>query len=143
MAPLLNSFNAVLRKGDAENFRTMLATHPAVVSLKPWGDHGSLLHAAAEEGHAEIVTHLLEANAGLGVLDKDGQTPLHIASLHGHRAVVEALTPYSMCDEVTVVDKYQMTVCSLRAACPSTPTTPLVQPLSQPPLTEHHAPVPK
>jgi hypothetical protein len=60
------------------------------------GNHGSLLHAAAESGNVDVMMLLL--NRGL-VLDSNsekyrtsyGQTPLHCAAQGGHIAMVQLL----------------------------------------------------
>ena len=48
-------------------------------------DEGGLipLHNACSFGHAEVVTHLIEAGSGLSNQDRWGYTPLHEAAIKG------------------------------------------------------------
>lgn len=58
---------------------------------------------------AQVVELLLRAGASVAMLDDDGQTALHHAAHNGHALAVQALAPTSVCAEVFVCDKYQMT----------------------------------
>ena len=49
------------------------------------------LHYAALQGHADVVTALLEAGASVDAVDKQGDTPLHYAAGQGHADVARAL----------------------------------------------------
>jgi len=72
-------------------------------------DSYTLLHIAAEAGHANVVKLLLRHGASRSALDEDGQTPLHLATASGHLEAVKALTYNKNCPELLVLDKYQMT----------------------------------
>lgn len=52
---------------------------------------GDALHAAARNGHEEIVNDLLERGAPTSTKDVDGCTPLHIAAGQGNTDMVQAL----------------------------------------------------
>jgi tetratricopeptide (TPR) repeat protein len=65
------------------------------------------LHEAASEGQTRVVSYLLQAGAKKEIPDRDGRTPLHCASEHGHKAVCEALlgpvgTP---CPQLSLLDR--------------------------------------
>ena len=49
------------------------------------------LHGAAENGHAETVSVLLERGANINAKNKDGQTALHGAAKNGHAETVSVL----------------------------------------------------
>ena len=49
------------------------------------------LYWAARNGHATVVTKLLQANAAVDAAKADGYTPLHKAAWKGHAAVAELL----------------------------------------------------
>ena len=78
------------KQGDAEAARALLAggADPNLAR----GDGMTALHMAALEGHADVVSALLEAGAEVGPTTRIGAyTPLHLASQGGHAAVVRAL----------------------------------------------------
>ena len=54
-------------------------------------DHGEITAAAASGDNDEVAAILSMDNRLTRVLDKDGWTPLHLASHHGHAPVVETL----------------------------------------------------
>ena len=72
-------------------------------------DTYTLMHCAAEAGHANIVKLLLANGATRSALDEDKQTPLHLATASGHLDVVKVLTRERNCPELMMLDKYQMT----------------------------------
>jgi len=49
------------------------------------------LHVAAEAGHADIVSALLQQGAAYDAVDSDGESALHVACRMGHVAVVRVL----------------------------------------------------
>ena len=102
--------------GDADALSRLLAEHPGIVTATPYGDHGSLLHLAAESGHSHVVSLLLDGDADTGLIDEDGQTALHVAAANGHPEAVSALMQRSQavsggteCKELAMDDNYQMT----------------------------------
>eukprot|EP01047_Picozoa_sp_COSAG01_P097422 COSAG01_NODE_27757_length_677_cov_1.747405_1_plen_108_part_10 len=50
-----------------------------------------VLLSSAQFGHAEVIQALIEAGANVGRPDKDGVTPLYLASQDGHVAAMEVL----------------------------------------------------
>jgi ankyrin repeat protein len=51
----------------------------------------TILYAAAQRGHHEIVAHLLSEGAKPGLARSNGSTPLHTGAWHGHDGVVRVL----------------------------------------------------
>lgn len=52
-------------------------------------DHGfSPLHWAAKEGHLNLVTLLIQRGARVNATNMGDDTPLHLATAHGHREIV-------------------------------------------------------
>jgi len=54
-------------------------------------DGRSALHAAAQEGSAEVITILVCAKAKLNLVDKSGYTPLISAASKGHATCISLL----------------------------------------------------
>jgi ankyrin repeat protein len=54
----------------------------------------TLLHCAADMGHAEMVEYLLEHEAQVQPRDDEGLTPIHMAAMGGHIEVVEILLEF-------------------------------------------------
>ncbi|XP_042873337.1 serine/threonine-protein phosphatase 6 regulatory ankyrin repeat subunit B-like [Penaeus japonicus] len=50
-----------------------------------------LLHFAAEKGHTDLVSFLIENRASVNAASGKGMTPLHLASWGGHTEVIKAL----------------------------------------------------
>lgn len=53
------------------------------------------LHCACYHGNVQCVSRLLDAGARVNITDKNGKTPLHVASAQGRNAVVDLLTSRS------------------------------------------------
>lgn len=52
-------------------------------------DHGfSPLHWACREGRSSVVDMLIMRGARINVMNRGDDTPLHLASSHGHRDIV-------------------------------------------------------
>ena len=54
-------------------------------------DGGTALHIAAEYGHAECVTLLLDRGARVDARNSNDATPLHLAAEYGHLEIARAL----------------------------------------------------
>ena len=60
-----------------------------VLSLSLRDDHGfSPLHWACREGRSSVVDMLIMRGARINVMNRGDDTPLHLASSHGHRDIV-------------------------------------------------------
>ena len=74
-------------------------------------DGSTTLHAASENGHAEVVNILIQAGAEVNTQIKDGlwkgNTPIHFASRHGHVEVITALLAAGA--DKTIKDKWGRT----------------------------------
>lgn len=103
-------FGAAIEAADAAALAALLDVHPDAGRIWPWGDAGSLLHAAAEEGGAEIVELLLDKGcADVAVVDDDGQTALHVAVANGHLDATRALVASPEASGLlTLRDKFKM-----------------------------------
>ena len=83
---------AAARSGDLTTLRRILDQDPRLrdVRAKPY-DH-SLLHAAAQHGHLEIVRHLIGLGIDVNYREKgDNTVAMHWAAATGNLAVVRAL----------------------------------------------------
>lgn len=75
--------------GDCEAIKIILSSGADIDAA---GESGyTALHCAAEQNHVEAVRLLLERGAQL-LPDKDGETPIDLASSLGHKDVVKALS---------------------------------------------------
>lgn len=53
-------------------------------------DHGfSPLHWCAKEGHSKLAELLVSRGARINATNRGDDTPLHLASAHGHREIVQ------------------------------------------------------
>ena len=88
----LHTFNLLgqaCSQGDLATVKAQ-AMEPEMVNFTPAGSH-SLLYKAAENGHKEVVSHLLAAGAEAGAHPVTKYSPLHAACSGGKRDVVEIL----------------------------------------------------
>lgn len=106
LPPLLfacSSFDQSLALRVLEQPETILNWDPSTLDVNEKHDYGyTALHYACEAGLTPLVIKLLEAGADSALTTSElhlqrnsvqaaGMTPLHLASMHNHRAVVEVL----------------------------------------------------
>ncbi|KAH9102136.1 hypothetical protein LEN26_015577, partial [Aphanomyces euteiches] len=77
------SLNDAAYSGDLELSRRELLPMVRLTSTP--------LHVASQEGHLDVVKHLVLNGASVDTADKDRQSPLHLASQSGHLDVVKHL----------------------------------------------------
>jgi ankyrin repeat protein len=78
--------------GDVAEVKRLVESDPELVRAvgpPPWRQ--TILHRAADGGHAEVAAWLVEHGARIDVRDKYRDTPLHIAVDRGFVAIVELL----------------------------------------------------
>jgi hypothetical protein len=78
------------KRGDLDQIQQLLRVEGVDVNFANEKDQ-TALHAAAENGHVEVVADLLAKGVDVNARNQQGQTPLHLAALEGHAAVVAAL----------------------------------------------------
>ena len=88
--PVTGLYRAALA-GQTETVR-MLVAAGAEPDRSCGEEAATPLLVASQNGHADVVSILLEARAGLDLSRKDGVTPLLVASQNGHTEVVRVLT---------------------------------------------------
>ena len=82
-------------RGHAGACKLLIEAKAAIGSAAQTCGRGAL-HRAAEGGHTEVVTVLIEAGADVASTQANGQSALHSACAHGHLELVEyLLTPAS------------------------------------------------
>ncbi len=83
------------RKGHIQVIEFFLKEYPDLSELLSIGKGENILHVAAMSGKAKVVAYMLKRN-DLQMLinekDKDGNTPLHLASKGSHPRVVSILS---------------------------------------------------
>jgi ankyrin repeat protein len=77
-------------QGDLQVVLLLLASGVAAGGSGP-GLQATPMHAAAAQGHAQVLAALLEHGAGIDPADRDGNTPLVNAAYHGHLEAVRLL----------------------------------------------------
>ena len=80
------------RHGRAAGVAALLADGADVNEPKTDGSGATALYVACQEGHTEIATELLFANADVDQPNDNGATPLFIACQKGHTEVVTKLS---------------------------------------------------
>lgn len=93
--------NSAIKEDETDELRRLLQQFPEAVKTSPWGECGSLLHFAAEEGHDSVVDLLLEFGASVSEVNAECQTPLHVAAMNGHKYIVGRLISEGASTSVT------------------------------------------
>lgn len=83
-------FSAV-QFGDLKTVETLMETDPTMIHQSTLYNRNSALHIAAANGQIEIVTLLLERSVNPDVVNRNKQTPLMMAAMHGNISCVEKL----------------------------------------------------
>ena len=89
--PCLNQgqriFIEVLSSGDLPALRQLLQDN--VVDVNWYNVDGqTALHQGCRDGNLELVKLLVQFGANVRLTNRDGWSPLHLATYHGHRDVV-------------------------------------------------------
>eukprot|EP01059_Diplonema_ambulator_P025117 TRINITY_DN42101_c0_g1_i1.p1 TRINITY_DN42101_c0_g1~~TRINITY_DN42101_c0_g1_i1.p1 ORF type:complete len:731 (+),score=271.48 TRINITY_DN42101_c0_g1_i1:178-2193(+) len=85
-------------EGKLQTLISMLKSNPELLNTTDY-DGRTALHLACEEGHLEIVQHLVSANADLGVKDRWGSTPLLGAIRNTHNDIADLLLDHGAVQE--------------------------------------------
>ena len=81
--------------GRVEEVATMLASHPQLVNgRRADRRRQTVMMAAAEAGHLQVVRMLVEKGGDVKLWDREGQTALMLAASKGH---VEVRTTTTQC----------------------------------------------
>ncbi|XP_027342152.1 putative E3 ubiquitin-protein ligase XBAT31 isoform X3 [Abrus precatorius] len=83
-------FTAV-QQGDLQILSSLLEAHPSLLHQTTLYDRHSALHLAAANGQIQILSRLLDGSVNPDVLNRQKQTPLMLAAMHGNIACVEKL----------------------------------------------------
>src|SRR5947209_14862920 len=83
-------FDAV-EQGNVDRVKAILIRDPAQVSIYAEELPDMPLHAAAEQGHVEVIQILLSFGARIDAKGDNGRTALHYAALNGHTAAAQEL----------------------------------------------------
>ncbi|KAE9600643.1 putative transcription factor C2H2 family [Lupinus albus] len=83
-------FTAV-QHGDLQTVSSLLQTDPSLLHHTTLYDRHSTLHIAAANGQIQILSRLLDGSVNPDVLNRQKQTPLMLATMHGKIDCVEKL----------------------------------------------------
>lgn len=78
-------------RGSDQAVRQLLEKDKSDIEATTDFTQETALHVASKNGHAEVVSRLIDAGAILTSQSRMGQTPLHLASEYGHVEVVSRL----------------------------------------------------
>lgn len=70
-------------------------------------DHGfSPLHWCCKEGHLKLAELLLSRGARINATNRGDDTPLHLASAHGHKEIVQLVKEFNNATCKTLLTVY-------------------------------------
>lgn len=72
-----------------ERFIRLLLSRKADLTKENW--YGTALHAAAEAGQVSAILELVKAGVDVDIRGREGRTPLHCATISGHRSTMQTL----------------------------------------------------
>lgn len=81
-------------------------------------DHGfSPLHWCCKEGHLKLAELLVSRGARVNATNRGDDTPLHLASAHGHKEIVQLVMRTEFNDIVCDCQNYQFKIDDLTCSC--------------------------
>ncbi|GAB4860169.1 Putative E3 ubiquitin-protein ligase xbat31 [Ancistrocladus abbreviatus] len=83
-------FKAV-QLGDLDTLQTLLEEDPSLLNQTTLYDRQSLLHIAAANGQIDVLSWLLDRSLNPDSLNRQKQTPLMVAAIHGKISCVQRL----------------------------------------------------
>lgn len=88
-------------------------------------DHGfSPLHWCCKEGHLKLAELLVSRGARVNATNRGDDTPLHLASAHGHKEIVQLVIEKDLITRFTiVVIRLKKIMCNLTYSCLETVPT--------------------
>ncbi|XP_078666602.1 uncharacterized protein LOC144908682 isoform X2 [Branchiostoma floridae x Branchiostoma belcheri] len=101
--------------GQLECLRWLVCETPAARELRLMGDRQPLLHQAARFGQEPclrwLLGHMRSQNLGVDLQDHHGNSPAHIAGMHGHLTCLQTLVEYGV--DVLTKNRDGLTPCML------------------------------
>ncbi|CAL9101207.1 unnamed protein product [Musa textilis] len=86
-----HDFFAAVQAGDLQAVHSSLKGDPSLLLRTTIYDRLSALHIAAANGRVEVLTMILDRSVSPDVLNRDKQTPLMLAAMHGQMECVQKL----------------------------------------------------
>ncbi|CRG83432.1 Ankyrin-1 [Talaromyces islandicus] len=115
----LNSLHFACKSGHVEMVSELLQ-HGVDINAKTRETGSTPLHVACQYGHCQTILHLLERGADINATDKNGRTPLHVATLWQQSLAVCALLEHSLTEGIAIdlvaVDIHKATALHLAAS---------------------------
>lgn len=103
----MSAVHIAAKNGCVQIIRKLIEKFPDAWELL--NDKGmTALHVAAESGKQDVVDYLLEAQGFEGIInkkDKDGNTPLHLASIQGNHGILVKLADDKRVDRSAINNK--------------------------------------
>jgi ankyrin repeat protein len=113
------TLSACVKGGNADFVRELLTGVSDINSISSEQGSRTLLHDAADSGHAEVVRELLAAGANDEAIDNRGRTPLLIAAQNGHVNVVGEILKFNTGEDTSLEE---MKFTTLIGMCMREPT---------------------